>query len=219
MKKTAIIVTVPLLLVAGYLFFSLLMYQRLVNESSVLEDNQCLNVNPLIIERKNSYIREIEAAKANNQDKFFKEIDNYFDISKKLVTAQKTWLDDQKAYMQRWDFQYFIPDYMKEAAMTQFVARDADMRSTQYLIDSYETSQINQSFAKELGDKAMEQIKIRNEAEKKYDGLFDAPRKLDWRARFTSIPASKCPDEYFDIPDVDDFLNPNMPINTNSPLS
>jgi len=219
MKKLAIIITIPLLLVSGYLLFSLLMYQRLVNESSVLEDNQCLTVNPLIIERKNSYIREIEAVKANNLDEFSQEIDNYFDISKKLVTAQKTWLDDQKSYIDRWDFQYFIPDYMKEAAMAQFVARDADMKSTQYLIDSYETSQINKSLAKELGDKAMEQIKIRNEAEKKYDELFNNPRKLDWRARFTNIPASKCPDENFDIPDVDDFLNPDMPINTNSPLS
>lgn len=219
MKKSAIIITTPLLLVTGYLLLSLLMYQRLVTESAVLEDNQCLTVNPLIIERKNSYIREIEAAKANNEDEFFKEIDNYFDISKRLVTAQKTWLDDQKAYMDRWDFQYFIPDYMKEAALIQFAARNADMKSTQYLIDSYETSQINKSLAKELGDKAMEQIKIRNAAEKKYDELFDTPRRLDWRSRFTTIPASKCPEENFDIPDVDDFLNPETPINTNSPLS
>lgn len=220
MKKPAITITVPLLLVTGYFLFSLLMYQRLVNESAVLEDNQCLTVNPLIIERKNSYIREIEAAKANNQDEFFKEIDNYFGISKKLVTAQKIWLDDQKVYMDRWDFQYFIPDYMKEAALIQFTARNADMKSTQYLIDSYKAFQINKSLAKELGDKAMEQIKIRNEAEKKYDEFLDAPRKLDWRSRFTKVPASKCPDENFDIPDVDDFLYPDTtPINTNSPLS
>jgi len=220
-KKLIISILVfPIILIFGYFAFTLFMYQYLVNRGSVLADNQCLKVNPLIIERKNSYIREIEAAKANNSDEYFKEMDNYYAISRKFVTAQTAWLDAQKAYMDRWDFQYFIPEYMKEAARTQFVARDADRKSTQYLIDSYEIYQLNEAIAQDLGNKAMEQIKIRNDAEKKYDEIFDAPRKLDWRTRFIKVPASKCPDENFDIPNVDDFLYPNTaPKNTNSPLS
>lgn len=220
-KKLIISILIfPIVLVIGYFVFTLFMYQQLVNKGSVLADNQCLKVNPLIIERKNSYIRQMEAAKANNPDEFFKEMDNYYTISKRFVIAQKTWLDAQKQYMDRWDFQYFIPDYMKESAKTQFISRDADRQSTQYLIDSYEIYQINQSIAQDLGNKAMEQIKIRNVAEKKYDETFDAPRKLDWRTRFIKVPASKCPDENFDIPNVDDFLFPkSTPKNINSPLS
>lgn len=196
------------------------MYQRLVNESFVLADNQCLTVNPLIIERKNSYIKSLEALKANNADEYIKETDSYYNISEKFVIAQKTWLDEQRLYMDRWDFQYFIPDYMKEAAQTQYKARDADKKSTEYLIDSFEVYQLNESLSNELSAKAMEQVKVRNEAEKKYDELFDVPRKLDWRTRFIKVPASKCPDENFDIPNVDDFLNPDTtPHNTNSPLS
>lgn len=220
--KKRIILFIPifaLVLTIGYFAFSLFMYQRLVNKGSVLADNQCLKVNPLIIERKNSYIKEMDALKSKDVDAYLKEMDNYYNISRKFVAAQKTWLDEQKAYIDRWDFQYFIPDYMKEAAMTQFVSRDADRKSTQYLIDSYEVYQLNESLAKELGVKAMDQIKIRNAAEKKYDEIFDAPRKLDWRTRFIKVPASKCPDKNFDIPNVDDFLNPDTPHNINSPLS
>ncbi len=220
MRKIVIFLTAIVCLVVSYPIFSLFAYQYLVNEGSVLADNQCFKVNPLVIERKNSYLREIAALKANDEDAYLQEMDNYYNISRKFVTAQTEWLNNQKAYIDRWDFQYFIPEYMKNAAMTQFVSRAADVESTKLLIDAFEIKDLNKSLSEEQGKKAVEQIKIRNAANKKYDEMWDNPRKLDWRTRFIKVPQTKCPDENLDIPNVEDFLNPNTtPQNINSPLS
>lgn len=220
MKKAAIIITLPLLLLAVYLISSFTIYQRLVNEGSILADNQCLKVNPLIIGRKNSYIKSIQALENNDFEGYEGETVAYFEYSKMYVSEQAKWLEEQKKYMDRWEFKYFIPEYMKNAAMTQYAAREADKKSTEYLIDSFEVYQLNESLAQDLSNKAMQQIKIRNDAEKKYDDLWDNPGKLDWRTRFIRAPESKCPDENFDIPDVDDFLNPQPSHdNPDAPLS
>lgn len=209
-----------LALIAGYLIFSTFEYQRLVNEGSVLADNQCMKVNPVIIDRKNSYIKSIQALKDDNYKEYEKQTDNYFKASNQYVSLQTEWLDTQKKYMDKWDFQYFSPSYIKNAAKYQYESRKADMDSTKLLIESYEVAQLNKSLSEELALKSMGKIKIRNDAEKKYSDIWDNPGKLDWRTRFIKVPASKCPDENFNIPDVEDFLNPkSVPANLGQPVS
>ncbi len=91
---------------------------------------------------------------------------------------------------------------------------------SQRVVDAFEVAQLNKSLSEELGVKAMEQIKIRNAADKKYDEKWNNPGKLDWRTRFIKVPASKCPDENFNIPDVPDLLNPKtVPTNYGQPIS
>ena len=219
-KKIVLIICIPIILVISYFIFSIFEYQQLVNEGSVLADNQCLKVNPIIIARKNSYIKSLQALKDNNYKEYENQTETYFKISREYVTEQTKWLDTQKKYMSRWDFQYFKPSYIKSAAQYQYIAREADMESTQFLIDSYDVSRLNKSLSEELGLKSVEKIKIRNDADKKYDAIWDNPGKLDWRTRFIKVPASKCPDENFNIPDVEDFLNPQyIPSNIGQPVS
>jgi hypothetical protein len=210
MKKKLLII--PAVLVAGYFLLSLLQYQRLVNEGSVLADTQCLTVNPIIIERKNHYLKSLEAAKDNDIEG---ETAAYFERSKQYVEEQTKWLEAQHSYMNRWDFQFFLPGYMKEAAQYQYDSRKADTESTTLLLDAFEVAELNQSLSEELGQKAVELVKVRNEAEEKYNALWDSPVRLDWRTRFVKVPESKCPDENFDFPDVEDLFTPG----TNSPVS
>lgn len=192
------------------------MYQRLVNVGSVLADNQCLKVNPVIIERKNAYLKSMQALKDNDTEAYEKETENYLSASKKYVAEQTNWLEEQKRYINRWDFQYFIPSYMKEAAQYQYDSRKADAESTTYLVEAFEVAPLNVSISEELSDKSMVKVKERNDAEKKYDEVWDNPGELDWRTRFIKVPESKCPDENFDFPD-DDIFNP--PANPDSPLT
>lgn len=220
MKKLLLIPAIPAIGIAAYFLFSLFMYQRIINEGSVLADNQCLLVNPHIIDRKNSYIKSIQALKDNDYGEYEKQTEAYFAASEKYVSEQSKWLDEQKKHMNRWDFNYFNPSYVKAAAKYQYDSRNADNESTKLLIESYQVSQLNESLANEIAQKSTEKIKERNEADKKYDEIWDNPGKLDWRTRFIKVPASKCPDENFNIPDVDDFLNPETsPGNPDAPLS
>lgn len=219
-KKILAVIAVIAALTFFYFAYSIFAYQKLVNEGSILADNQCMNVNPVIIERKNSYIKSIQALKDNDYDEYTRQTDIYFDASKKYVSLQTEWLDEQKKFISRWDFQNFNPSYIKEAAKYQYESRMNDMESTKLLIDSYEVAQLNKSFSEELALKSMEKIKTRNELDKKYDAIWDNPGKLDWRTRFIKVPASKCPDENFNIPDVEDFLNPkSAPANFGQPMS
>lgn len=211
---------IPVIAVAGYFFISLMMYQRLVNEGSVLADNQCLKVNPIIIERKNAYLKSMQALKDNDTKTYEKETDNYLGASNKYVKEQEAWLKAQKKYIDGWDFQYFNPSYVKDAAMTQFVSRAADVESTKLLVEAFYVKDLNMSIAEEDGKKAMDQIKIRNAADKKYDEIWDHPGKLDWRTRFIRVPQTKCPDENFNFPDVEEFLNPSSnPSGLGSPVT
>lgn len=219
-KQFIALVSIFVALTIGYLLISVFAYQKLVNEGSVLADNQCLNVNPIIISRKNSYIKSLQAINDNDFEEYEKQTDNYFKFSKEYVAAQTKWLEDQNKFVNRWDFQHFNPSYIKNAANHQYYSRLADMESTKLLIDSYEVAQLNKSLSEELALKSMEKIKIRNDADKKYDEIWNNPGKLDWRTRFIKVPTSKCPDENFNIPDVDEFLNPeSVPANLGQPIS
>lgn len=219
MRKLLILPFVLVFLVTGYFVFTIVMYQKLINEGSAIADNQCLIVNPIISERKKHYIKSIEALKNNDAAGYEGETTAYFERSKQYVQEQNKWLETQHSYMNRWDFQFFLPGYIKTAAQYQYDSRKADSESTTLLIDAFEVAQLNQSLSEELGQKSMEKIKARNEAEKKYDALWDNPGQLDWRTRFIRVPESKCPAENFNFPDVEEFLNPSAPTNPDAPLS
>lgn len=219
MRKLLLLPVLLVFLVGGYFLLSLVMYQKLINEGSKIADNQCLIVNPIISERKSHYIKSMEALKKNDFSGYEGETTAYFERSKQYVEEQTKWLASQDAYMKRWDFQFFLPGYIKQAAQYQYDSRKADTESTTLLVDAFDVAQLNQSLSEELGQKSMEKIKVRNEADKKYDALWDNPGKLDWRTKFIKVPESKCPEENFIFPDVNEFLNPSKPANPDAPLS
>jgi hypothetical protein len=205
-------VLIPLFGVTGYLLLSLGMYQRLINEGAKLDDKQCLSINPLIIEKKNAYNSFLQVI--NDEKAALIESDKYFSISKKYVDEQAKVLEEQKAFMNRWDVQFFLPKYMNQAAQYRYESRNADIEAAVMLYMAFSEPEKPQSI--ELEKKAMEQLKIRDEAEKKYNKLWDNPGRYDWRAYIVKPPTSPCPAENFDFPNVEKLFTPEE---TNTPNS
>jgi hypothetical protein len=155
---------------------------------------------------------------SGSEEDYMKETNNYFAVAQKYVDAQGLWLKDQKAYMDRWDFKFFIPSPIRDGAQAQYTSREADVKSTKVLIELFGTKDIERQ--KELSQVVMEQTKKSKEADDEYNRIWDSPREFDFRTRFTKVPESKCPPENFDIPDVPDLLNPKtIPTNYGLPLS
>lgn len=209
--KLILAIAVLILFIVLCFTISTLAYQRLMDESAVITDKQCMKVNPLIIKRKNSYIKSMKIvfAKGSEED-YMNELNNYMDISKKFIEEETNWLLEQERFMNRWDYNFFLPSEVKAAAQLQYTSREADMRGTQAIIDMYKTTDLNRQ--KEYTKIVIDQTKIADEADKKSDILWKTKPKFDPRVRFVKVPPTKCPKKNFNIPDVQDFLTPPKPI-------
>lgn len=222
MKQVKIIFFVTLIGL-GLFIFSTWKFQQLIDEGSVIADEQCLKVNPLIIERKNDYLASMGVIIASGSaEKYWAETNKYLEVSKKYTEAQKSWLAHQKAYMDRWDFNFFIPTYIREATKAQYNSREAQMKSTKGIVELFETyNKIDLEHQKTLSDSILEETKKSQDADDEYNRIYEASQgKFDLRNNFTTVPQSKCPPENFNIPDVRDLFNPKpVPTNYGQPLS
>lgn len=197
----------------GYIF----KFQQLVNEGSVIADKQCINVNPLIIQRKNSYLKSMKIImdKGSIED-YLKELDNYIDISNKFITEQGKWLKEQKAHMNRWNYKFLIPSEIKELGRLQYISRETDMKGTKAILDMLKTTDVNRQ--KEYMKIIIDQTKLGKDADNEYDRIWKKGFSPDLTMRFVKVPPSKCPKENFNIPNVPDLLLPPTRINY-GPLS
>ncbi len=208
------------LLIIGLFVFSTWKYQHLIDQDSIIADEQSLKVNPLIIQRKNSYINSMKIIQASGSaDEYWTETNKYLDFSKKYIAAQKTWLFNQNTFMKRRDFAFFIPTYMRKAAQLQYDSREAGMKATSAIVvffESYKNLDANQQ--KTLSNTILDETKKSNDADDAYNKLYDSSKgKFDLRNYFTTVPQTTCPPENFNIPNVPDMLNPKT-IPSNSPL-
>ncbi len=191
----------------GYFIFSTFEYQSLINQGSVIADDQCMKVNPLIIEKKNSYLATMKVLfDSQNADLYWTENDKYLQISQKYVDAQNVWLQAEKTYMDRWDFQTFVPSYIRAAGRAQFASRQADAIGQQALIDAFTAK--DAELQKKLIDIVDVQDKKSKEADDLFNKIWDSPKPFDLRSRFITVPKSICPAENFNIPVVPDYLHP-----------
>lgn len=193
-------------------------YQQLVNEGSIIADKQCLNVNPLIIQRKNSYTETIRIAKANGSEKdYWKEQENYLAISRKYIQAQKAWLKEQKAFMDRSDYKLFIPQVIQKAGILQYQSREADLNATIAVTEMFKSpSDTNKQ--KELATIILNEKNKQEAAEAELDKIWKSTSNFDIRARFIRIPQTKCPKENLEIPEVPNIFAPPSQIYS-GPLS
>lgn len=217
MKKYVIGLIIVIVVIGIFFTIYILRYQKLIAEGSVLADDHCLIVNPLIIERKNKYLDSMKVLQASGSaEDYWKETEQYISISKDYLSAEDKWLGKQKQYIDRWDFNLLIPHQTKEAAKYQFKGRVADRNSTDALIKLFEEKDPDKQ--KILSEEVVGETLKSKKAEEEYNKIWNLPRTFDIRNYFTKVPPSKCPDKNFDIPDVQDFFNPSKPI-INSPLS
>lgn len=198
------------LIIATILFFgiSIFFYQQLVNEGSIIADKQCLNVNPLIIQRKNSYSETIRIAKANGtEEEYWKEQNNYLSISKKYIQAQQLWLNEQKTFINRADYKLFIPQVIQKAGLLQYESREADLKATIAVTDMFK-SLTDTNKQKELATIILNEKKKQEAAEAELDKLWKSTTNFDIRQGFIRVPKTKCPKENLEIPEVPNIFAP-----------
>ena len=210
-------------IILGWFIFSTWKYQQLINEGSVIADEQCLKVNPLIIARKNSYVNSMKILQASGSaEDYWTETDKYLAISKQYIEAENIWLATQKNYMDSKDTVAYIPAYIRNAGQLQYDSRVADVEATSGIVELFETYKtIDAAKQKTLSDTILTETKKSNDLNDEYTKVYDYPqRTFDLRDYFTSVPQSKCPPENFNIPDVQDLFNPkSVPIYTGFPVS
>lgn len=218
LKRLGVIITLPLIFLIIIFCLSTFKYQQLVNEGSVIADKQCLNVNPLIIQRKNSYTETIRIAKANGSEKdYWKEQERYLAISKKYIQAQQGWLREQKAFMNRADYKLFIPQIIQKAGILQYQSREADLKSTIAVTEMFR-SLTDTNKQKELATTILKEKKKQEMAEAELDQIWKSKSNFDIRARFIRVPQTKCPKENLEIPEVPNIFAPPSQIYS-GPLS
>lgn len=178
-------------------------YQQLVDVGSSLADDQCLNVNPYMIAKRQHYINSIEIIQASGSvDDYWKEIDMYLSVARQYIDAQSHWLENQKKHMSQLDFKLIVPSYMKRAARLQYDSREADLKATEALVELLEKKDsTDEVFMNELSETVIAETERAKRAEQEYTDLWDSmPGKNDLRKFFINIPESRCPAENFDLP-------------------
>ncbi len=218
-KKVRVVLAISLI---GIVLFSMYIwkFQQVVTEGSLLVDEHCIKVNPLIIDRKNKYTDQYNIMTAQGS------VDEYMDaLAKYRVSAatytkeEKIWLDKQRKYLDSKDFNQLMPDYMKEAANHQYNMYEAQYLSSFYLLQDFE--EIDKGKQADLGKKVLEETNRSNDEQDKYNAVWEREKgKSDWRFNFVKVPVSKCPAENNDFPEVPNpFAPPTKQIVPNSPLS
>lgn len=213
LKKVKIIFFSALLILSLFVF-QIWKYQNLINAGSVVADKHCLRVNPLIIDRKNSYLNSMRILQASGSaEEYWAENDKYLDNSKKYIEAEKAWLTAQKTYMDSQDFKTYIPSYIQEAARYQYESREAEMKSTNGVVELFENyKDMDAEKQKALSDTIVGETKKSNEASDMYNKIYnDHQGQMGFKDYFTIVPQSTCPEENFNIPNVPNFLNPPAP--------
>jgi len=218
LRKSKLTLILFLLLLIVLFTISTYELQQLVNKGTVIADKQCLLINPLIIERKNSFIKSMQIMKADGSaEEYWNESKHYIEVTNKYVKAQQQWLDEDRELMDRWEYKFFVPPKIKELSQLQYVSREADMKSSIAVVDMF-NNRDKPEMLNRLASVVAEETKKVNDADAKFNKVRKIKGQFDPRARFIKVPASKCPSANWNIPNVMDFILPPKPIQ-NGPLS
>lgn len=91
------------------------------------------------------------------------------------------------------------------------------MKSTASIVKLFENyKDMAPEEQKALSDSIMEETNKSNEANDKYNKIYDDHQgQMGFKDYFTIVPQSACPEENFNIPNVNEFLNPPASTNAN----
>ncbi len=194
-------------------------YQRLITEGSLLADEHCIKINPLIIARKNSYLEEMKLIQASaSAEEVQKSLQDYLASSNSYLKEESVWLNKQRAYLDGKIYKLLIPSYVQDAAEDQYQMYEADHKSSFYTSKAF-TAQ-DQAEQVDLMNKIIEETSKSKAAGDRYNSAWERNKgKTDWRFNFVKVPESNCPAENFDIPNIDSPFTPKLPADTNTNTS
>lgn len=211
-KLPALVILIPVLLLGAYLYG----FQQLVIEGSVLADEHCMKVNPLVISRKNAYLEQMNLILASaSAEEVHQALQNYQIASDLYLAEENKWLSKQRSYLDGEMFKLMMPAYIKTAAEFQYQMYEAEYKSSLYTNQAFSIQDQTQQM--EITSKVIEETNKSKVASDNYNKAWDDNKgKFDWRFRFIKVPKSDCPAENFDMPDTENLFTPKVPANTDT---
>lgn len=202
--KVLLTVFILIIILGGFYLYEL---HALAVEANQIFEQRCLKVNPPLIGYKNSFLKIADGLK--NKGKYTKDemrtfLDDYLNGIKAYIPVETKWLETQRKYLDRWDFQHIEPDYLKKAGEYQWKMYEARRDDAQYMLDLFNNKSTSEPFngnypePRQRGDK--------------YSQLFweevDKSLKIsDWRKIFGYLPLPEgCNKENLTIPNTSGSL-------------
>lgn len=206
MKILKIIFAIVVFVVLGYALFEW-RYQMLVNEGTAILDKQCLNVDPLIIKRKNSYLNFIRLIyEKASKEEVEKEFKTYLTTSEKFIVEQKKWLNEQNKFMNRWDFKLILVEEIHKLSQLDYKSKELDVKIFENILKMAKTKDLNEQ--KKYYEENVNFLKTIEQINKEIDEIYRNKPNFSWRTIFIKAQPSKCPKENLEIPNVPDFFQP-----------
>jgi len=182
-------------------------YQAIINERVAFEDEYCIKVNPLIIERKNIYIDSLKAMKFGKTEEYLLLNEKYNQVSLDYIDEVKRWLDEDSDYLNKWLMRLIVDKNTQDALKIQHDLFESEMISSILMIDMFEDAfendgrrrdEINQKLITNSDDMTYlsEQLTVKQKQ------IFNESQR-SIRNRLLRSPKSTCPAENYNIPDVD----------------
>lgn len=202
-------VMLPLIIIALILFsIYASLFQQLINEGSDLADEHCIKINPLIIDRKNMYLDQYSKMATGADSKLFATaLNNYRISARKYIDEEKLWLEKNKKFLSSATFNFIMPAIIKEAANYQYQMYEAQYLTSLYIEQAWDEKDKN--IQVELTNKVTSEVSRSNEMQDKYNKTWEnGVGKRGWMFNFIKVPASKCPDENYDIPVIPNPFEP-----------
>lgn len=189
-------------IVGGLIAFVLYIhsYQSLVNEGVALADEHCIKVNPHIKDRKNKYLVEYNIMMASSTGNFQEAVNQYNKSSEAYVKAEGQWLPKEREYLASPLFNLIMPTYIKQAGTYQYQMYLADYNSIRYLVQAF--NETNPKKQVELSNKSTEETNKSKVAGDKFETLWATKNGGGWIYTFVKIPASQCPAENSNMPNM-----------------
>lgn len=207
MKK--VIKILLLCVFVGILSFAFYIYKlhSLAVEGNALFEYRCLHVNPPLIAYKNDFLKYADFLNNYPDTPYTPEdvagfLDGYIEGMRAYIPEETKWLEMQKKFTERWDFQLIEPWYIKEASFYQWKMYEGyrdDAVSLLNLVDNPDAANKNLK----PGDSSEERQRRDSYSQKYFDFFEKASEIPDWRKYFGSVPVPEsCTDENMIIPDT-----------------
>lgn len=201
----AVILLCFILLIGIYLY----KLHALAVEGNKIFEYRCLHVNPELISYKDSFLKY--ADHVNNPDwasgeQMLTYLNAYVDHMRYYVVEENKWLEMDKRFIDRWDFQLIEPWYMKNAGYLQWKMYEGYRDDAVYMLSIWDHPEQARNIDPDF---VSEPRQRRNKYIDEYFELFEeASALVDWRKIFGTVPVPEgCTDENMTIPNTSGSIN------------
>ncbi len=182
-------------------------FQQIIKEEVSLTDERCLKINPIVIERKKAYLSSMQAMVTSGKEAFIEENKKYVNLLKRNVDVESDWSAKYKKLLNRWDFKLLIPPILQKTARLRWESHVYENETSKNMIalteSFFKDGNENNPKLKDASDNIEILAKQRNDVEVELETLAnDTSLYKDFRIPLMRAPKSKCPEENFNIPDV-----------------